>query len=297
MPDPFPLYRIGHFLNQPDNPTGFEVTRFEQMQEPEVEDPHRHAFYEILWTDGGLSRQAIDGVEYEVRGGTLFFISPGQLHFFEEYEQLRGGSVLFTEEFFLLGQADRDRLFELSFLDNFYSHPLLPLAEGEFAEVRQTIAALEAEAARPDRAARICQGLLQVLLAQIQRCVDQQAGPGELPARRYVVLFKQLKELLDLHYLENLSAADYAARLAITPHHLNVVCKAVTGGRTASEVIRARTVLEAKRRLAFTDQPVAEVAAQLQFLDPSYFARVFRAETGLSPAAYQRAMAARYRPG
>ena len=124
--------------------------------------------------------------------------------------------------------------------------------------------------------------------------MDQQAGPA-LPARRYVVLYKQLKQLLDAHYLDNLPPAAYAERLAITPHHLNVVCKAVTGGRTAGEVVRARALLEAKRLLAFTDQPVAEVAAHLQFLDPSYFARVFRAETGLSPAAYQRAMSEKYR--
>ena len=142
----------------------------------------------------------------------------------------------------------------------------------------------------------MCQGLLHVLLAQIQRCVDQRAGPAAGAARRYVVLYKQLKALLlDQHYLENLPAADYAARLHITPHHLNVVCKAVTGVRTASQLIRSRALLEAKRRLAFTDQPVAEVAAQLQFLDPSYFARVFKQETGLSPAAYQRAMSEKYR--
>lgn len=294
MPDPFPLYRIGHFLNQPDNPTEFEVLRFEHMAEPEVEDPHRHTFYEVLWTDAGTSRQAIDGVAYELTPRSLFFISPGQLHYFEEYEHLRGGSVLFTEDFFLLGSADKNRLFELSFLDNFYANPLLLLNTAQFGEVRETLALLEREAARPDRSAAICQGLLQVLLSQVQRCVDQQPGPDQ-PARRYVVLYKQLLQLLDAHYLDNLPAADYAARLAITPHHLNVVCKALTGGRTASEVIRARTVLEAKRRLAFTDQPVAEVAAQLRFLDPSYFARVFRAETGLSPAAYQRAMSEKYR--
>ncbi|WP_046246158.1 helix-turn-helix transcriptional regulator [Hymenobacter terrenus] len=294
MKDLFPAYRIGHFLNEPTNPTEFEVTRFEHMLEPEIEDPHRHAFYEVLWIDAGHSRQAIDGTEYELQAGSLFFISPGQLHLFEEYAHLRGGSVLFTEAFFLLGRTDRNRLFELSFLDNCHGNPLLPLGPADFAELRQTIATLEREATRPDRSAEVCQGLLHVLLAQIQRCIDQRAGPGAVPARRYVVRYKQLKALLDQHYADNLSAADYAARLHITPHHLNVVCKAVTG-RTASGLIRSRLVLEAKRLLAFTDLPVAEVAAHLQFLDPSYFARVFRAETGLSPAAYQRAMAEKYR--
>ncbi len=293
MRDVFPRYHIGHFLNEPTTPRPFALTRFETMAEPEIEDPHRHDFYELLWTDTGFSRQSIDAIAYEVRAGSLFFISPGQLHLFAEYAELRGGSILFTETFFLLGSADRDRLFELSFLDNCYANPHLPLAAAEFAEVRETIALLEREAARPDTSAAVCRALLHVLLAQIQRCVNQQ-NAAPLPARRYLVLFKQLNELLEQHYLANLPPAAYAARLHITPHHLNVVCKAVTGGRTAGDVVRARALLEARRLLAFTDQPVAEVAARLGFLDPSYFARVFRAATGYSPAAYQRAMSEKY---
>ncbi len=297
MPTLFPAYSIGHFLNQPDNPTGLEVLRFEDAPAlDDIEDPHRHTFYEVLWTDAGRSRQAIDGVEYGLEAGSLFFISPGQLHYFVDYEHLRGGSVLFTEAFFLHGQADRDQLFALSFLDNCYARPLLALSAGQFGEVRETIGALAAEVARPDRSAVICRGLLQVLLGRIQRCVEAQPGAAP-PARRAVVLYKQLKELLDRHYLENLPPAAYAALLHISPHHLNVVCKAVTGGRTARQVVRARAVLEAQRRLAYTDQPVAEVAADLQFFDPSYFARVFRAETGHRPAAYQRLMSEKYRRG
>lgn len=164
MKDLFPAYNIEHFLNQPANPTAFAVLRFKHLPEPDIEDPHRHTFYEVLWTDAGTSHQAIDGVPYALRPQSLFFISPGQVHWFEEYAHLRGGSILFTEDFFLLGLADRDRLFELSFLDNFYANPLLPLAAGQFAEVRHTIGLLEREAGRPDDSARICQALLHVLL-------------------------------------------------------------------------------------------------------------------------------------
>ena len=293
MPDLFPSYHIGHFLNQPDQPQGFAITRFGTMAEPNVADPHRHTFYEVIWTEAGRSRQRINYREYTIEPGSLFFISPGQLHFFEEYEHLRGGSILFTEAFFLLGTADKNWLFELSFLDNFYANPLLRPRPEQFEELRETITLLEREAARADRSDVICRALLQVLLSQIQRCVDQQAKP--VAARRYVVLFKQFQQLLDLHYLENVSAAGYAERLAITAHHLNVVCKAVTGGQTASAVVRGRKLLEARHQLAFTDQPVAEVAAGLHFLDPSYFARLFRAETGRSPAEYQRVMSEKYR--
>jgi hypothetical protein len=56
----FPLYSIGDFINEPENPTGFEITLFENMAEPQVEDLHKHTVYEILFVDGGKSKQTID---------------------------------------------------------------------------------------------------------------------------------------------------------------------------------------------------------------------------------------------
>ena len=53
----FPVYSIGHFINEPDNPTNFEITRFESMAEPDVDDPHKHTFYEILWIEEGLKQE------------------------------------------------------------------------------------------------------------------------------------------------------------------------------------------------------------------------------------------------
>ena len=66
MQDPFPYYSIGHFINQPDSKTAFEITRFEEMEEPEVDDVHKHTFYEILWVDEGKSRQTIDYRSYDL---------------------------------------------------------------------------------------------------------------------------------------------------------------------------------------------------------------------------------------
>ena len=61
------------------------------------------------------------------------------------------------------------------------------------------------------------------------------------------------------------------------------------------QIIHERIGLEARRLLSFTDQTVTEVATHLSFMDPSYFARVFRAATGQSPAAFRQAMSELYR--
>src|SRR5690242_5851012 len=102
MKDIFPVYSIGHFINQPGNSTEFEILRFGKSEEPNVDDFHKHRFYEILWTEKGKSKQIIDYSEYEILPNSLFFISPNQVHCFEEWKPLTGGTILFTEDFYLL---------------------------------------------------------------------------------------------------------------------------------------------------------------------------------------------------
>ena len=292
MKELFPFYSIGHFINEPTNKTEFEIMRFDEMEEPDVDDIHKHTFYEILWTEKGISKQTIDYKEYEVLPNSLFFISPNQVHQFEEWKPLTGGTILFTEDFFLLNHNSKNRLFELSFLDNFYANPCVNLCENQFALIKQTIDLITAEQKRKAKSETILQSLLHILLAQVQRCIDTET---EKPiSKNYLILFKQFKNLLDKHFAENQTVNFYAQQLFITQHHLNLITNTVTG-KTASEVIRARSILEAKRLLTFTDKTVSEVAFELNYTDSSYFAKIFKAEANLSPMAFKNQMSEKYR--
>lgn len=261
------------------------------MQEPDIEDIHKHLFYEVLWTDAGTSKHTIDYREYILTPRTLFFISPGQIHYFEEWHKLRGGSILFTEDFFLLRQQQKDKLFEVSFLDNFYANPCMQLSKRDFADARHTIDLLRIEKMRSDASEVIQQALLHILIAQVQRCVD--ADGERTISKKYTVLYKQFKRLLDEHFSASWTASDYADALYITPHHLNLVVKHISG-KTATEAIRARSLLEAKRYLTFTDMSVTEVASVLGFFDSSYFSKLFRAEVGQSALEFKKQMSEKY---
>jgi AraC-like DNA-binding protein len=292
MKELFPFYTIGHFINEPTNRTEFEIMRFDEMDEPEVDDIHKHTFYEILWTEKGISKQTIDYKEYEVLPNSLFFISPNQVHQFEEWKPLKGGTILFTEDFFLLNHNNKDKLFELSFLDNFYANPCIQLDKKKFADIKQTIDLITNEQKRTDRSQMITQSLLHILLAQVQRCIDIET---EKPvSKKYLILFKQFKILLDKHFAENKTTSYFAQQLHITAHHLNLITKEVTG-KTASEVIRARSILEAKRLLTFTDKTVSEIAFELNYTDSSYFAKTFKSETNVSPMEFKTEMSEKYR--
>ena len=125
---------------------------------------------------------------------------------------------------------------------------------------------------------------LRLWLIEAQRIVRAQS-----PARwndRGTELTNRFLVLVSENFRAVSGVADYAARLHVTPSHLNETVRR-TLGRTAGQVIRQRVILEAKRMLRHSEQSVAEVAYHLNFEDPSYFARFFRKQTGVSPLSFR----------
>lgn len=292
MKDFFPFYTIGHFINQPAKNTEFEITRFEEMEEPEVDDVHKHTFYEILWVDEGESRQTIDFQSYELKPKSLFFISPGQVHEFEAWQELKGGTIMFTEEFFLQNQQNKNKLFELAFLDNVYFNPGLLLQCEDYTLFRNYIDLLLIEKNRASSSSEIMQLLLNILLLQVQRSIETRQPLNS--SKRNIILFKQFRSLLETSFRDGVTANDYAYKLNITRHHLNRIVKEITGN-TVTDVIRGRSILEAKRMLLFSDFSVSEIASNLNYFDSSYFSKIFKSVNGYAPLEFKSLMFQKYR--
>jgi AraC family transcriptional regulator, transcriptional activator of pobA len=103
--------------------------------------------------------------------------------------------------------------------------------------------------------------LLHILLAQVQRCIDIET---EKPiSKKYLIIFKQFKNLLDKHFAENKTTSFFAQQLNITAHHLNLITKEVTG-KTASEVIRARSIQTAQFQKLLLNSIIPTVLTSLK---------------------------------
>jgi len=93
---------------------------------------------------------------------------------------------------------------------------------------------------------------------------------------------------LEQGYAETRRVEDYADRLGCCVRTLTRASLAATG-RSAKQVIDDRVALEAKRLLAGTDLPVAEIGRRLGFPEPTNFGRFFQREVGQSPGAFRAA--------
>ena len=83
------------------------------------------------------------------------------------------------------------------------------------------------------------------------------------------------------------SVEDYAAQLNLSSRHLARLCVAAVGA-TPAALIEAATMHEARRLLAYTRAPIAEIGLGLGFEDASYFSRAFRRHVGRSPRDYRQ---------
>lgn len=284
--DKIPVYGLDSFSRETGNSSLFQIEVFDANRHFAVEYPHRHDFFEVLYLAKGTGAHVIDGNRYAIEPPCVFFMSPGQAHKIELSSDIDGFIFIFAPDFYLIHQSNPNRLIEFPF---FYTirqdNPPLRLQKAEdvlFLEnlFRRGIAEVhKGEEASLD----LLRSILDVVLhfcASIYKNEDKQLkGKGHLIVKRFY-------QLVEEHYTENWSVAEYADKMALTPNHLTQTVSRLTG-KTTSQLIKSKQILEIKRLLAHTSLSVSEIALRLNFPDPSNFTKFFKRETGLSPLQYR----------
>jgi len=101
-------------------------------------------------------------------------------------------------------------------------------------------------------------------------------------------LLTDFRILLEKKYRNQWRVQQYAAALHTSVSSLNRRCNDWLG-ITAKSVIQNRVLIEAKRKLIYTQYPVDHIAYTLGFKDPAYFSRVFKKSEGIPPVEYRQA--------
>ncbi len=106
-------------------------------------------------------------------------------------------------------------------------------------------------------------------------------GAGAPTAQRF-------RQLVELHYRDNLGVDDFARMLGVTRAHLHDGCVR-TLGAAPQQLVHERPAVEARTRLRDTAQTIEQIAYSLGFRDPACFSRFFSRRSGMSPGAYRKA--------
>ncbi|MBO5373130.1 MAG: response regulator [Lachnospiraceae bacterium] len=93
-------------------------------------------------------------------------------------------------------------------------------------------------------------------------------------------------EYIRIHYMEGISLEETAEALNITPEYLSMLFKREMG-MNFSVFLKKFRISHAKRLLKGTDMKIYEVAEACGYNNSNYFTKVFKEETGISPADYR----------
>jgi AraC-like DNA-binding protein len=227
----------------------------------------------LLWFTKGQGRIIVQGTTRGYTAHNAVFLPPGTMHGFEVGQGVFGTAVFF-------GRGSDVTLPALP------HHLRIRDAQAQ-TEMNITLDMIQREldstAPGAKRAARHHLGLLGVWLErQIAREADEAPRPDA--AHRLVARYAALVER---EFRSDMRVADYAAALGVTPTHLTRCCRAANG-RAAHDLLKDRRLFEARRMLAETRMPVAEIGQSLGFHSPAYFSRAFAHLTGQSPSGFRR---------
>ncbi|HEU5199468.1 MAG TPA: AraC family transcriptional regulator [Ktedonobacterales bacterium] len=98
---------------------------------------------------------------------------------------------------------------------------------------------------------------------------------------------RRVLEYVQAHLSETLSLETLAQQTGYTPYHFTRLFRQGTGESPHQFVLRLR-IEQARRLLAETSLPLAEIAAACGFAHQSHLTQVFKRHLGLTPRAYRR---------
>jgi AraC-like DNA-binding protein len=255
---------------------------YDDIQMNSFNDLNNH--FAIIWVIKGNRNYLPDLCLGGADNNCLLFIKPGQLHTAYFDSSTEGYVFSFCKSF--LGIEDHDSELLLRSLSQMFNMQYLLLANDTLAEMHNITKQMMKEYNDLNLyRAEILRRYFKIFLIYVSRQVDEPQPVAK--HSRNIDLLQSFVSLLEQNFRSQKMVADYADQLAVTPNYLNEVIKKITG-YPAGYHIRQRVALEAKRKAAYADVGMKEVAYDLGFFDLAHFSKFFKNTTGMSFSDFKR---------
>ena len=267
----------------------FYVNRFSEhlkKYHSDITHPHKHDFYLTVFFERGKGRHAIDFKSYPIRSNTVFFLQPEQIHHWEFEEEAEGWIFFHSEDFYKL-YVTHFELYQWPFFQSRDAIPYLEIPESLANVFRERLHEMMHEYKLNTKHSFLkIASLSQLIYADLARVYTEQTPISAPKNHRYLDHFHRFVKLLDEHYLQHKNASFYASELAMTTKHLHRICLSCAG-KSTSQLIAERLILEAKRKLVSESKSILEIADELGFENYPYFHLFFKKHAGETPKEFR----------
>ena len=244
--------------------------------------PHRHDYEELLIITQGEPEHFIDFINEKVISPVVIYVARGKVHEFIPDPETRGWCIRYNSDFipesnfhFYSNYLDR---IAFSFDPGTCRQQIGNLCEMILFEYQQNPTSVD-----------VYKHLFMALLAKLE--VE---GKHNLPVENdkktpRQMAFQSFLNILENNFSRNEGVGFYADKMNTSVRNLNLLCAKIFG-KSVSEIIETRKLIEARRLLLNTEMTVSEVGFTLGYNEKSYFSRVFRKKTGLTPTEFRSLM-------
>lgn len=250
--------------------------------------PHRHTYYEIFLLQDSTGVHHIDFETYPFSGPVIFLTAPEQVHQLIREKGGHGFAIQFEDDFFNNDSGTDSKLYSYFLFDHFHTHPVISLTVAEWDKLKTLVdLSLQEYKNNVSGTSSLVSAYVKIILMEILRIRKQHFQEQEIQTDIQHQQLLDFKHLLNEQYTTHHEVQDYAEQLRITPRKLNSLVKKFLD-KSASQIIKERLLLEAKRLLAVNKLSTKEVGYELGFEDPAYFSRFFKQGTGMTAAEFKK---------
>ncbi len=237
--------------------------------------PHRKVNYFFVFIHKGYSTHSVDLNKITISEGQLLFVLPHQIHLLSTHKnEIDFFKLTFDETCLSLLPKS------FPFLINPFDSQILTLDPDTRKRVKTIFEMLSQLLQTKNSEPDLILTHLNTLLTEFNLSYLKNKQKI-ISTKSSISKFIQFKLLVESELTEQNSVQSIAIKLALTSNSLYHIVKTYSG-RSPKEYITKRLVLEAQRKLCYSETSVKELAYQLGFTDPDYFSKLFKKNTGTS---------------
>ncbi|WP_224489656.1 helix-turn-helix domain-containing protein [Robertkochia flava] len=283
------------FKNTFQDDSFFNIARINPDPDPGVPatyEPHSHDYYVIIVITSGEGMHKIDFNAYPIRPGSIFFISPHQVHQVVEEDTHQGFVIAFNREFLIHSNISKHFLDHINLFRQYgESPPLSPAAEVMGSLVKHCTEMERCFRERSEFRYQALGSYLKLFLIECHAICELSGSHVNQTLDNAISTISAFKDMVEEKITIWHKASQYAEALHISPNYLNKLNREYMNTST-KEYLQNRLVLAAKRRLLTSPASVKEIAYDLGFQDPSHLSKMFRTCTGTSISEFRASLKA-----
>ena len=279
-----PVYQIKKFNCHADaNDLYFNDFKSHVITHDFIENSHSHTFYLLVLFTKGSGFHTVDFNTYAIQPNSLFVLKPGQVHSWQLSEDIDGYIAFYSQEVYNVYFGSK-QIDEYSFYRDLKNSPEMILNENQTQEISTYFSLIleennKNEFKKPDKLLN----LLDVIHIELARIYESLQNHNLHP---YNLKIKELEQLVNQYFKSEKLPSFYADKMNMSLKHLNRICKNVLD-ITLTDFIYSKIILESKRLLSTHVMTIGEVANELGFENYSYFTKIFKKYTDLTPKGFK----------